>query len=161
MKSKNFFDKNIALGQKLRMVVRSWSYTPLIMVILSTMAKKILFFIFGPSHLFLNIQISLDMFWKALDLGFRINNIHDISSRIFRRKNQTKEKKNFKYFLLCYHSKFLTEWSTRLDLILSKKNLEEIFLLNFWLNFQLIFLFNSVIEMSFSENNFSKIASCS
>ena len=42
-KFKNFLIKNVALGQKLRMGVRSWSYTPLVLVIF-TINGKISFF---------------------------------------------------------------------------------------------------------------------
>ncbi len=35
--------------------------------------KKLFFFIFGPSHLFKNFYLLLDIFWKALDLGYRMN----------------------------------------------------------------------------------------
>ena len=60
--------------------------------------KIIFFFILGPRHLFLNFQIFLDMFWKAFDLGYRINNIYHISFRVYLGKNQSKEKKNFQIF---------------------------------------------------------------
>jgi hypothetical protein len=41
-KVKNFFDKIVALGQKPRMGVRPWSYTPLVMVILPKMVKYLI-----------------------------------------------------------------------------------------------------------------------
>ncbi len=53
------------------------------------------FLIFGPSHLFLKFQISLDIFWKELDLSYRINSKHSLSSRVFTWKILKKLKKIF------------------------------------------------------------------
>jgi len=54
-----------------------------------------LFFIFGPSHLFFKSRIFLDIFWKALDLGYRINSKHNLSSRVFTWKIKKKLKRIF------------------------------------------------------------------
>jgi hypothetical protein len=56
---------------------------PLVMVILPKMVKHH-FLQFDARLLLLNFKILLEMFWKGLNLGYRMNILYNISSQFFR-----------------------------------------------------------------------------